>query len=167
MDTLNHNKHISGQFNAELEHIHTELMAMGGLVEEQLTKAITAMHNQDEALAREVIANDHQVNMMEVAIDEACVKIIAKRQPTASDLRLIMAISKTISELERIGDVADKICKTALEKFSHQHQSLLVSLESLGRHTVQMLHDVLDAFARMDVDEAVRIYREDEKVDQE
>ncbi|SUC44266.1 Phosphate transport system protein phoU [Providencia stuartii] len=78
-----------------------------------------------------------------------------------------MAISKTIAELERIGDVADKICQTALEKFSHQHQPLLVSLESLGRHTVQMLHDVLDAFARMDLEEAIRIYREDEKVDQE
>ncbi len=100
---------------------------------------------------------------MEVAIDEACVRIIAKRQPTASDLRLVMVISKTISELERIGDVADKICRTALEKFSQQHQPLLVSLESLGRHTIQMLHDVLDAFARMDIDEAVRIYREDKK----
>ncbi len=104
---------------------------------------------------------------MEVAIDEACVRIIAKRQPTASDLRLVMVISKTIAELERIGDVADKICRTALEKFSEQHQPLLVSLESLGRHTIQMLHDVLDAFARMDIDEAVRIYREDKKVDQE
>lgn len=101
--------------------------------------------------------------MMEVAIDEACVRIIAKRQPTASDLRLVMVISKTIAELERIGDVADKICRTALEKFSQQHQPLLVSLESLGRHTIQMLHDVLDAFARMDIDEAVRIYREDKK----
>ena len=89
---------------------------------------------------------------MEVAIDEACVRIIAKRQPTASDLRLVMVISKTIAELERIGDVADKICRTALEKFSQQHQPLLVSLESLGRHTIQMLHDVLDAFARMDID---------------
>lgn len=167
MENLNHNKHISGQFNAELEHIRTEMMTMGGLVEEQLSKAITAMHNQDEDLAREVIAGDKQVNIMEVMIDEACVRIIAKRQPTASDLRLIMAISKTIAELERIGDVADKIAKTALEKFSQQHQPLLVSLESLGRHAIQMLHDVLDAFARMDIQEAIRIYREDQKVDQE
>ncbi|CAM3815863.1 phosphate signaling complex protein PhoU [Xenorhabdus thuongxuanensis] len=167
MDNLNLSKHISGQFTAELEHIRTELMTMGGLVEEQLSKAILAMHNQDEVLARQVIEDDQKVNMMEVAIDEACVRIIAKRQPTASDLRLIMVISKTIAELERIGDVANKICKTALERFSHQQQSLLVSLESLGRHTIQMLHDILDAFARMDLQEAIRIYHEDKKVDQE
>ncbi|CDG19807.1 Phosphate transport system protein phoU [Xenorhabdus poinarii G6] len=167
MENLNLSKHISGQFTAELEHIRTELMTMGGLVEEQLSKAILAMHNQDAVLAQQVIEDDQKVNMMEVAIDEACVRIIAKRQPTASDLRLIMVISKTIAELERIGDVADKICQTALEKFSHQQQSLLVSLESLGHHTIQMLHDVLDAFARMDLKEAIRIYHEDKKVDQE
>lgn len=108
MDNLNLNKHISGQFNAELEHIRTQVLTMGGLVEQQLTDAITAMHNQDGELAKRVIEGDAKVNMMEVAIDEACVRIIAKRQPTASDLRLVMAIIKTISELERIGDVADK-----------------------------------------------------------
>ncbi|MGL9760546.1 MAG: phosphate signaling complex protein PhoU [Symbiopectobacterium sp.] len=167
MDNLNLNKHISGQFNTELEHIRTQVMTMGGLVEQQLTDAIMAMHNRDAKLAQRVIENDAKVNLMEVTIDEACVRIIAKRQPTASDLRLVMAIIKTISELERIGDVADKICRTALEKYSHQHQPLLVSLESLGRHTVEMLHDVLDAFARMDLDEAIRIYREDKKVDKE
>ena len=105
---------------------------MGGLVEQQLTDAITAMHNQDGELAKRVIEGDAKVNMMEVAIDEACVRIIAKRQPTASDLRPVMAIIKTISELERIGDVADKICRTALEKFSHQHQPLLVSWNRWG-----------------------------------
>ncbi|HGJ5860558.1 MAG TPA: phosphate signaling complex protein PhoU [Arsenophonus nasoniae] len=167
MDNLNYNKHISGQFNAELEHIRTELMKMGGLVEEQLKNAIEALHNQDQDLAKKVIEDDQKVNMMEVAIDEACVRIIAKRQPTASDLRLIMAISKTIAELERIGDVADKICEVALEKFSEQHQSLLVSLEALGGHTIQMLHNVLDAFARMDLDAAIVVYLEDKKVDEE
>ena len=132
MDNLNLNKHISGQFNAELESIRTQVMTMGGMVEQQLSDAITAMHNQDSELAKRVIEGDKNVNMMEVAIDEACVRIIAKRQPTASDLRLVMAIIKTIAELERIGDVADKICRTALEKFSQQHQPLLVSLESLA-----------------------------------
>lgn len=167
MDNLNLNKHISGQFNAELEHIRTQVMIMGGMVEQQLTDAITAMHNLDGELAQRVIDGDQKVNMMEVEIDEACVRIIAKRQPTASDLRLVMAIIKTISELERIGDVAEKISRTALEKFGQQHMPLLVSLESLGRHTVEMLHDVLDAFARMDLNEAIQIYREDRKVDKE
>lgn len=167
MDNLNLNKHISGQFNAELEHIRTQVLIMGGLVEQQLTDAIAAMHNQDVELAQRVIDGDQKVNMMEVSIDEACVRIIAKRQPTASDLRLVMAIIKAISELERIGDVAEKISRTALEKFGQQHQSLLVSLESLGYHTIQMLHDVLDAFARMDLNAAIEIYREDKKVDQE
>ncbi len=133
MDSLNLNKHISGQFNAELESIRTQVMTMGGMVEQQLSDAITAMHvTQDSDLAKRVIEGDKNVNMMEVAIDEACVRIIAKRQPTASDLRLVMVISKTIAELERIGDVADKICRTALERFFQQHQPLLVSLESLG-----------------------------------
>ena len=167
MDNLNLNKHISGQFNAELEHIRTQVMIMGGMVEQQLTDAITAMHNLDGELAQRVIDGDQKVNMMEVEIDEACVRIIAKRQPTASDLRLVMAILKTISELERIGDVAEKISRTALEKFGQQHMPLLVSLESLGHHTVEMLHDVLDAFARMDLTEAIQIYREDKKVDKE
>ncbi|MGK2946183.1 MAG: phosphate signaling complex protein PhoU [Candidatus Malihini olakiniferum] len=165
MDNLN--KHISGQFNAELEHIRTQAITMGGLVEQQLTNAITAMHNHDVELAQRVIKNDTKVNLMEVTIDEACVRIIAKRQPTASDLRLVVAIIKTISELERIGDVADKICRTALEKYSYQHRPFLASLESLGRHTVEMLHDVLDAFSHMDLDEAIRIYREDKKVDKD
>ncbi|MET4057195.1 phosphate transport system protein [Pantoea agglomerans] len=167
MDNLNLNKHISGQFNAELEHIRTQVMIMGGMVEQQLTDAITAMHNLDGELAQRVIDGDQKVNMIEVEIDEACVRIIAKRQPTAIDLRLVMAIIKAISELERIGDVAEKISRTALEKFGQQHLPLLVSLESLGRHTVQMLHDVLDAFARMDLNEAITIYREDKKVDKE
>lgn len=167
MDSLNLNKHISGQYNTELEHIRTQVMIMGGLVEQQLTDAITALHNMDSQLAQQVIADDQKVNRMEVEIDEHCVKIIAKRQPTASDLRLVMAITKTISELERIGDVAEKISRTALEKFTKQHQPLLISLESFGQHSVEMLHEVLDAFARMDLQAAADIYRADKKLDQE
>lgn len=167
MENLYFKRHTSNQFNIEMEHIRTQVMVMGGLVEQQLSDAISAMHSADEELARKVIKDDDRVNQMEVDIDEACARIIAKRQPTAIDLRLVIAIIKTISELERIGDVADNICRMAIEKFSYKHQTLLVSLESMGRHTVQMLHDVLDAFARMDIDEAVRIYHEDKKVDQE
>ncbi|MFM2475731.1 phosphate signaling complex protein PhoU [Celerinatantimonas sp. MCCC 1A17872] len=167
MDNLNINKHISAQYNAELESVRNQVLTMGGLVEKQLVDAIKAMNKGDAELAQTVIDNDQKVNAMEVSIDEACTQIIAKRQPTASDLRLIIAIIRTVSELERIGDEADKICRTALEKFSNQHQTLLVSLESLGHHTIQMLHDVLDVLARLDLEQGIQVYREDKKVDRE
>lgn len=166
MDNMNLNKHISGQFNAELESVRNQVLVMGGLVEQQLTDAIAAIHDQDLDAARKIVANDHKVNAMEVAIDEECTRIIAKRQPTASDLRLVMAIIKTITDLERIGDVADKIARMLTDN-ANKPQPPLVSLENMGRRTIKMLHDVLDAFARMDLDAALAVYKEDDKVDRE
>ncbi|MGR5064267.1 phosphate signaling complex protein PhoU [Photobacterium sp. DNB22_13_2] len=167
LDNLSLGRHISGQFNAELESIRTYVLAMGGLVEQQLADALKAMHKQDIELARRVIKDDHKVNAMEVAIDEACTRIIAKRQPTASDLRLVIAIIKTITDLERIGDVAESIAKVALENFTNKQYNLLVSLEALGQSAVRMLHEVLDAFARMDVKAAIEVYQEDDRIDRE
>ena len=135
-------------------------------MEKQLTDAIAAIHGQDLDAARKIVANDHKVNAMEVAIDEECTRIIAKRQPTASDLRLVMAIIKTITDLERIGDVADKIARMLTDN-ANKPQPPLVSLENMGRRTIKMLHDVLDAFARMDLDAALAVYKEDDKVDRE
>ena len=166
MDNMNLNKHISGQFNAELENVRNQVLVMGGLVEQQLTDAISAIHIQDLDAARKIVANDHKVNAMEVAIDEECTRIIAKRQPTASDLRLVMAIIKTITDLERIGDVADKIARMLTDN-ANKPQPPLVSLENMGRRTIKMLHDVLDAFARMDLEAAIAVYKEDDKVDRE
>ena len=166
MDNMNLNKHISGQFNAELESVRNQVLVMGGMVEQQLTDAIAAIHDQDLEAARKIVANDHKVNAMEVAIDEECTRIIAKRQPTASDLRLVMAIIKTITDLERIGDVADKIARMLTDN-ANKPQPPLVSLENMGRRTIKMLHDVLDAFARMDLDAALAVYKEDDKVDRE
>lgn len=131
MDNMNLNKHISGQFNAELESVRNQVLVMGGLVEKQLTDAIAAIHGQDLDAARKIVANDHKVNAMEVAIDEECTRIIAKRQPTASDLRLVMAIIKTITDLERIGDVADKIARMLTDN-ANKPQPPLVSLENWG-----------------------------------
>lgn len=167
MDHQNIGRHISGQFNAELESIRTHVLAMGGLVERQLTDALRAMHSHDIDLAKNVIRDDRKVNSMEVAIDEACIRIIAKRQPTAGDLRLVMAIIKTITDLERIGDVAESIAKMALDKFSHHQQPFLVSLEHFGFKAARMLHDALDAFARMDVDAAMDVYHTDDALDRE
>ena len=167
MDKLNLSKHISSQFNEEIEQVRNHVMAMGGLIEQQLADALNAIASSDADLARQVIANDLKVNDWEIKIDHECTRIIAKRQPAASDLRLIMAIIKTISDLERIGDEAERIAKVALESFNSDQQDLLVNLDNLGRHVAQMLHDVLDAFARMDVEAALTVHKEDKKVDRE
>ncbi|MDN2481889.1 phosphate signaling complex protein PhoU [Vibrio astriarenae] len=164
---MNFGRHISGQFNVELESIRTHVLAMGGLVEQQLSFALQALNKEDIDLARKVVKDDHKVNVMEMSIDEACTRIIAKRQPTAKDLRLIMAIIKTISDLERIGDVATKIAYVAIETPSSKQRQYHVSLEPLCRLAIDMLHQALDAFARMDVDSAAQVHKMDDKIDAE
>lgn len=161
MDNLNLKRHISGQFNTELENIRNHVLLMGGLVEKQLSDAISAISTMDVSLAEQVINNDRKVNSFEVQIDEECTRIIAKRQPAAGDLRLIFAISKTVTDLERIGDSAKMLANVALEKKSANQGGLLVSLENLGRQCVTMLHNVLDCFARMDVDNAFEVHVSD------
>ena len=166
MDNMNLNKHISGQFNTELEAVRNNVLAMGGLVEQQLADALVAIHDQDMELARRIVETDLKVNSMEISIDEECTRIIAKRQPTASDLRLILMISKAVTDLERMGDVADKLARMVINNTSRSHPPL-VSLESMGRQAIKMLHDALDAFARMDVEAAIQLYHDDDKIDRQ
>ena len=164
---INVNKHISGQFNEELEQIRNDVLKMGGLVEQQLTNALNAVNNSDTALARQVLENDYLVNRYEVEIDASCTRIIAKRQPAASDLRLVLAIIKTITDLERIGDEAERIANVALESFNKAQQEFLVSMDNMGRKATHMLNDVLDAFARMDPDAAIKAHDSDKLLDKE
>ncbi|EDO25337.1 predicted protein, partial [Nematostella vectensis] len=107
-------QHISQQFNVELEEVRSHLLAMGGLVEKQVNDAVTALIDADSGLAQQVREIDDQINQMERNIDEECVRILARRQPAASDLRLIISISKSVIDLERIGDEATKIAKRAI-----------------------------------------------------
>ncbi|MDP2560910.1 phosphate signaling complex protein PhoU [Psychrobium sp. 1_MG-2023] len=165
MDNLNLRRHISGQFNSELDNIRNRVLMMGGLVEKQLTDAIEAISTLNQSLAEQVINNDRKVNSYEVLIDEECTRIIAKRQPAAGDLRLIFAISKTVADLERIGDSAKQLANVALEKNASKQGHLLVSLENLGRHCIALLHDVLDCFARMDLDCAFEVHGKDVLID--
>ena len=166
---MEHNlsKHISGKFNQDLENVRNHVLAMGGLVEQQLNSALDAVASGDSELAKKVEKDDYKVNAMEVSIDEECTRIIAKRQPAASDLRLVVAIAKTIADLERIGDEARRIAEVALDSFSKEQQDLLVMIDNLGRQVSAMLHNVLDAFARMDVEAAFKVHKEDAKVDRE
>ena len=160
--------HISRQFNAELEDIRTRVLQMGGLVELQIDQAINALVNADTALAEKVVTEDYKVNKMEVAIDEECSQIIARRQPAASDLRLVVAVIKTITDLERIGDEAEKIARMAARLATEERpKNNYMEIQSLGNHVRQMVHDALDAFARLDIQDAIRVAREDEQVDRE
>ncbi len=167
MDNVQIGRHISGQFNEDLERVINNVMHMGGLVEKQLTDALAAVEQADVSLAKEVLTNDYQVNAYEVSIDDECTRIIAKRQPAAGDLRLIMAVVKTIADLERIGDEAQKIAKVALESFSSSQQDLLVNLDNLGRRVLEFLQASLDAFTRMDCETAIKIHQMDDKINRE
>ncbi|MDA1107117.1 MAG: phosphate signaling complex protein PhoU [Proteobacteria bacterium] len=164
----NIHSHISRQYNAELEDIRTRVLAMGGLVEQHIDQALQALVNGDLDLANHVATQDYEVNRMEVAIDEECNQIIARRQPAASDLRLVMAVIKTISDLERIGDEAEKIARMAVRLADEERpKNNYMEIQYLGNHVRSMVHDALDAFARLDTDAALRVAREDLQVDKE
>ena len=135
MDNLNLGQHISRRYNEELEDVRTRVLAMGGLVEQQLQKAMDSLESLDAGIAQQVIDNDLQVNAMEVAIDEECNTILARRQPAASDLRLITAVIKTITDLERIGDEAERIARMAGELVGETRVvQLFTQIRHLGQH---------------------------------
>ncbi len=153
--------------DVDLESVRSNLLKMGGLVEEQIGKAASALHNGNLSLADEVISNDHRVNGFEVSIDEDCTHIIARHQPEAIDLRLVMAIIKTVTDLERIGDEAAKIARMA--KLIHGKETLyppqMVNLQHIAGMAARMLGNALDAFVRMDVSGAAQVLRDDVEVD--
>jgi len=167
-DKLNLTHHISQKFNEELEDVRNRVLAMGGLVEQQIVDALKALTEGDSTLGRAIEQQDYKVNQMEISIDEECSRILARRQPAASDLRLILAIIKTITDLERIGDEAEKIGRFA-SRLAEQERptSNYREIEHLGNHVRSMLHDALDAFARLDAEAAFRVAKEDERVDGE
>lgn len=166
MEKLHLDKHISRRFNEELESLRQNVMAMGGVVEEMLGGALKALVEADTEVAEGVISADARVNEFEKTIDERCIMILARRQPTASDLRLVVAIIKTINDLERMGDEAEKIARMAVRLAeSERPRGQYRELEVMGTTVRKMLHDALDAFARMAPSVAIELVREDEKVD--
>lgn len=169
METGTTSQHISHKFDEEMEGLRNKVMKMGGLVEKQIAGAIDALQNMDAAAADKIILRDHKVNALEVSIDEKCTRILAKRQPAASDLRMVIAVIKTITDLERIGDEAEKIAKMALhisEQEGH-FRSRYAGIRHLGEQVKRMVHNVLDAYARLDVDAALQVVRDDEQADSE
>jgi phosphate transport system protein len=160
-------EHVSKKFDAELESLRSRVMQMGGLIETQINRAIDAFMTGDLDAMEQVIADDHQVNGFEVSIDDDCAHIVARRQPTAGDLRMVMATSKIVTDLERIGDEAAKIARMAREVYQRDRLQIprLTEVRKIGGIGVMMLRDVLDAYVRMDAADAARIVREDAAVD--
>jgi phosphate transport system protein len=168
MDTNSLSHHISSRFNADLEGLRSAVLQMGGVVEQQVQNGVTAIVAGDSRLGEEVARADHRVNAMEVAIDEDCSRILATRNPTASDLRLIVAVIKTITDLERIGDEAEKLGHIAarlasLERPTDRYREI----KHIGELVAEMVRGALDAFARLDVESALQVARQDRVVDEE
>ncbi|HMA89258.1 MAG TPA: phosphate signaling complex protein PhoU [Burkholderiales bacterium] len=161
-------EHTSKQFDAELESVRSRVLHMGGLVEEQIVRAMDALRSGDMAAIDKVIEDDHRVNALEVELDESCSHIIARRQPAAGDLRLLITVIKTITDLERIGDEAEKIARMAklIHGAGRQHMPRM-DLAHVADRALAMLRQSLDAFARLDIGEAMRVVKQDEAVDDE
>ena len=168
MDKLHLDQHISQRFNLELEAIRNKVLSMGGLVERQVADGLASLLEGDADLATKVSQSDYQVNALEVEIDEECTGVLARRQPTASDLRLVVTVIKVITDLERIGDEAEKLGRFAIE-LAHQEEirRYRKDLRHLGELVRSMLRDALDAFARLDVDAAIRTAQRDDDVNRE
>ena len=168
MEKADLSHHISRRFNEDLERVRNQVLSMGGFVEAQLQKAITSLIEGNSSLGESVALDDLKVNGMEVTIDEECSRILATRNPAAGDLRVIVAIIKTITDLERIGDEGEKIGLIASRLASMERpENKYREIKHLGRIVSEMVHGALDAFARMDADGALAVARQDRVVDEE
>jgi phosphate transport system protein len=168
MDKSKIGHHLSRQFDEELEDIRNKVLTMGGLVEQQIDQAVKSFMTGDMEMAELVIQQDNDINALETDIDQECLQVIAKRQPTAFDLRMLIAVIKTITELERMGDQAQRIAEVAIHLIDIEKKvERYYELEHLAEMVKDMLHGALDAFARLDVSEITAINRQDENVDRE
>jgi phosphate transport system protein len=161
-------QHISKQFDRELLDLRNRVLVLGGLVESQIELAVKSLLECDTDLAQRVVNDDQKVNTLEVSIDEECTQILALRQPTASDLRLVVGVIKTIADLERIGDEAKRIASQTIDlALQCPKKYQLSELEQLAGHVLGLLHAALDAYARMDADAVLNIVQHDIQVDKE
>ena len=162
-------EHIYKQFDTELETVRSRVLQMGGLVEQQIVNAIEAMSSGDLEVMNKVIEEDRRVNSFDVMIDEMCQHIIARRQPAATDLRMVMTMIKTTTDLERIGDEAKKIAR--MSKMIYEAERINMprfrEIHHMSTLVLDMLHKALDAFARLDLAEAAHVVRADLHVDEE
>ncbi len=168
MDTLNLDQHISNQFNADLDQLRTQFLEMGGLVEEQVADAVRAIETADGALAEKVRRTESEIDRRELELDRVCTLILARRQPAASDLRLVLMVTRATADLERIGDEANKIAKMAIALNEDGASPRgYVELRHIASSVLKLVNLALDAFARFDAETAKVVVRDDSLVDQE
>jgi len=162
-------EHIYKLYDAELEAVRAKVLQMGGLVEQQIVNALESLVSVNPKLAQEVMDADHRVNALEVQVDEDCSHIIARRQPAAGDLRMIMMVVKTITDLERIGDEATKIARVAQKIYEsdRMYKPRFNEINNMVALVREMLRTALDGFARLDVSKTVEVAKQDELVDEQ
>jgi len=167
MEAADISHHTSRRYNEDLERVRSKVLAMGGFVEDQLSRCLMALIDADSSLGRAVARDDYKVNGMELSIDEECSRILATRAPAAGDLRMVVATIKAITDLERIGDECEKVGLIAarlavVERPADRYREV----KHLGRRVQMLVHDTLDAFARLDARAALDTCRKDRAVDE-
>ena len=167
MDSRGLGGHTVHRYDQELEALRARVLQLGGLVEQQLADALSAVEEQDGERAARVVSGDEQVNRLEVEIDGACASLLARRAPVAADLRLVIGMIKTVNDLERIGDEAVRIARMAMNMSARSGNARSGDLRHLGPRVQDMLRAALDAFARTDPEAAVRVVEADRDVDRE
>ncbi|MFN4324900.1 MAG: phosphate signaling complex protein PhoU [Azonexus sp.] len=166
---MNESQHLSSQFDEELGRLRTHVLQMGGMVETQVSAAIDAYSSGEVASVKTIVEADRKINDLEKAIDDDCAHIIAKRQPTASDLRLVLGISKIVTDLERAGDEAKKIAKGVrrIYEAGHLPAQYGIGIRHLAEAALSLVRQALDAFSRLDVPLAQSVIKADSDVDTE
>lgn len=169
MAPVNPDQHISQKFGEDMESLRNNVMKMGGFVEQQIRNATDAFRKLDCTEAEAVVQNDHYINALEVSIDEECARILVRRQLASTDLRMVVAVIKTITDLERIGDEAQRIANMAINIAEQEgvFHNRYLGIIHLSEHVIKMVHNALDSFARLDPNAAFKVVRDDEKADME
>jgi phosphate transport system protein len=152
-------------FEEELTELKTKLLRMAGLAEDQIDKALTALVTRDSTLARQVIERDHQVNALDVEIDEDCIRLLALQQPAARDLRLVTTAMKLASELERISDLAENVCERSIELNEEPQLKPYIDIPRMGKWARTMVKESIDAFVKEDAKLARKVLQDDDFVD--
>ena len=160
------NEHTDKKYEEDLKKLREEILYMGGLVEDQIQKAVKSLVDRDSELAKIIIERDHEVNRLDVEIDELCIRLLALHQPAGKDLRFITTGLKITTDLERIGDMSVNTCERALELNQEPQLKPYIDIPRMARIAQRMIRESLDAFVREDTGLALKVCKDDEEIDQ-